>query len=154
VFGSVLLDQFGDTEYCYLWATSLATHIRAEIGEGGSGGGGISRRSIIHDYVFLAFLLGNDFLPHIPSMRFRNDGMDKLLEAMRDIREPLILPNPLFPDTRVLVRYLTRLSQDEISVLHGNNMRQVKLIESYRRGTLKFLMDADTPEKKYAAELE
>lgn len=126
-----------------MWATALSAHIRAEIGDGSRDG-----RSIIHDYVFLAFLLGNDFLPHIPSMRFRNDGMDKLLEAMRDIRETLIHPNSLFPDLRVLGRYLARLSQGEITVLHGNNARQAKLMESYRRGTLKFLRDADTPEKK------
>ena len=33
------------------------------------------------DYIFLMFLLGNDFMPHFPSLNIRTAGMDILLEA-------------------------------------------------------------------------
>lgn len=38
----------------------------------------------IYDYIFLSFFLGNDFLPHFPSLNIRTGGMDKLLGAYRE----------------------------------------------------------------------
>jgi 5'-3' exonuclease len=37
----------------------------------------------IYDYIFLCFFLGNDFMPHLPSVNIRTGGVDKMLNAYK-----------------------------------------------------------------------
>jgi 5'-3' exonuclease len=37
----------------------------------------------IYDYIFIFFLLGNDFMPHFPALNIRTNGIDLLLNAYK-----------------------------------------------------------------------
>jgi 5'-3' exonuclease len=38
-------------------------------------------KKCIYDYIFLCFFLGNDFMPHFPSINIRTGGIEKMLNA-------------------------------------------------------------------------
>jgi 5'-3' exonuclease len=40
--------------------------------------------NVLFDYIFICFLLGNDFLPHFPSLNIRTKGIDRLMYAYKN----------------------------------------------------------------------
>ena len=45
----------------------------------------ITSTNKINDYIFIFFLLGNDFLPHFPALNIRTNGIDILLNAYKHV---------------------------------------------------------------------
>lgn len=82
-------------------------------------------------YIFLCFLLGNDFLPHFPALNLRTNGMDILLESYKKI----IGNSKLIKNGRIQWRVLFRLLKYIASIEHE------LFIEKTR--------DRDRQEKKY-----
>jgi 5'-3' exonuclease len=41
------------------------------------------KKNRIYDYIFLCFFLGNDFMPHFPSINIRTGGVNKMLNAYK-----------------------------------------------------------------------
>ena len=39
----------------------------------------------LYDYIFMCFMLGNDFMPHFPSVNIRTDGIYYLIEKYRGL---------------------------------------------------------------------
>jgi len=74
-----------DTEspYIYLSIPELRLHILKDIGV-------ISRLdedTVIHDYIFMCFLLGNDFINHCPSLSLRYGGLETLLATYKLLQQ-------------------------------------------------------------------
>ena len=51
----------------------------------------------IENYCFLCFLFGNDFMPHIPSLNIRNNGIPYLLEIIKETKSK----TPLVTGTKI-----------------------------------------------------
>ena len=44
----------------------------------------IVRKNVVHDYIFICFFLGNDFMPHFPALNIRSGGINKVLDAYKE----------------------------------------------------------------------
>ena len=68
-----------DNEYIYLHIESLQTYILQDIGITSK----IHDSVILHDYIFLCFLVGNDFINHSATLSLRYNGLDHILKIYK-----------------------------------------------------------------------
>jgi 5'-3' exonuclease len=72
-----------DRTYSFLDIDKLKDAIIAEVNaysQGCISKNGLHRDNIIADFIFLCFLLGNDFLEHLPSLIIKENGIDVILK--------------------------------------------------------------------------
>lgn len=48
---------------------------------------GFNQKSAINDFIFLCFMVGNDFLPHIPSIEIIQKGIELILDVYKETGE-------------------------------------------------------------------
>ena len=72
-----------DSEYIYLKIDSLKKHLLESFHLQRI----VKESIIIDDYIFMCFLLGNDFMNHIPSLNLRYGGHDILLDTYSKLQD-------------------------------------------------------------------
>ena len=86
--------------------------------------------TFIVDYVFACFILGNDFLPHMPSVDLRHNGIDIILKiyskVYADLNENLVDINKLKINTKFLYNLFNTLQKLEINTLRGISKKRNK----------------------------
>lgn len=84
---------------------------------------------VVNDFIFMCYFLGNDFLPHIPSLDIHHNGIESLIISWAETVNELILEKNqieyLLNDTKALTkinndflsRFLNKLSLQEDYIL-------------------------------------
>jgi 5'-3' exonuclease len=107
-------------------------------------------KNIIDDFIFMCYFLGNDFLPHIPSLDIQHNGIESLIVKYTEtIGEILLETNKIEYlmenasdfvgfNQNFLYRFLNKLSQMEETVLR----------ENYASGKRRMMNDGNEFEKE------
>jgi 5'-3' exonuclease len=92
-----------------------------------------SQQNKVYDYIFIGFLLGNDFMPHFPAVNIRTGGVDKVMNAYK----ATIGPNENLCDGKIinwnnvrkLVQFLANLEEEYFITEHkARNSRERRLM--------------------------
>lgn len=75
----------------------------------------------VYDYVFMCFLLGNDFLPHIACLNLRNQGLHTLLKYYSQTNPTLVDPKTLEIQWPQLHKLLKPIAKQERELLIQEN---------------------------------
>jgi 5'-3' exonuclease len=119
----------------------------------------------MYDYIFLCFFLGNDFMPHFPSLNIRTGGVDKMVNAYKatlgSTNENLYDGKKIiWKNVRKLVTFLATHEEDYfrtemklrdkkekirlIEETPDDIYRKFDLLPSYERSTEKFINPFNT----------
>ena len=107
---------------------------------------------ILDDFVFLTFLVGNDFLPPLPHLAIRSGGLDAVLDVYRGSRATLggFLLSDGKLQLRPLARFLAALAaREESTILQHEALRTHKTAYRKRKASFRSqgaLEDLDTYE--------
>ena len=79
------------------------------------------QKNRVYDYIFLCFFLGNDFMPHFPSVNIRTGGVDKMLNAYKatigNTNENLTDGKKIYwKNVRKLVQHLANLEEENFKM--------------------------------------
>jgi 5'-3' exoribonuclease 1 len=93
----------------------------------------------LRDYIFLCFFLGNDFLPHFPSINIRTGGIFKLLNAYKSI-----IKNTEYLTTNNKINW--KNVKKIIKILEKQEESNLKIEINKRDKQSRFFYPTDTPE--------
>tara|TARA_B100001093_G_C26827817_1_gene1014807 strand:+ start:870 stop:2435 length:1566 start_codon:yes stop_codon:yes gene_type:complete len=96
----------------------------------------------IEDYIFICFLLGNDFMPHFPAINIRTNGFICLLELYKTHFKNKQLTNNGIINWKTFKFYIYLLAKNEYEFL----LEQYKLRE---RASKKFYPESNDEEREF-----
>ena len=79
------------------------------------------QKNRVYDYIFLCFFLGNDFMPHFPSVNIRTGGIDKMMNAYKatigNTNENLTDGKKIYwKNVRKLIQFLSDIEEEHLKI--------------------------------------
>ena len=88
----------------------------------------ISRKNMINDYVFICYLLGNDFLPHLEALDIVHGGMDFIIKKYAE----LFISNTVKGKSKYIIN-----TKNEDMINYKNLFSLLKILSKEEDGILK-----------------
>lgn len=94
--------------------------------------------NLIHDYIFICFMLGNDFMPHHPAFNIRQNGIHVLLDKYKFLyssKKNFCLTKDGGIVWNNVRKYITLLSEQEEELFQEEHNKKHKLEKRYLPNT-------------------
>ena len=105
------------------------------------------------DYIFMCFLCGNDFTPHVPCISLRNDGIKYLILKYKELNKPLINIENRTILWKNFRNFIYNCQQNENQMIKENLLWKLKLKHRIKENTLEerlnYLPCMDTIKEQY-----
>jgi 5'-3' exonuclease len=101
-FGKLVKNNLGEDELIRFKVSEFADIIPDEWGGGSCDA---KKEQLLCDYVILMSLMGNDFVPHTPSLTFRTEGTERLLDAYRRVGKLILSQDDTPGEDRFIINW-------------------------------------------------
>ena len=151
--------QTQDSKFQLLHLSTLREYIEVEFSHEHTGEA-LDLERLVDDFVFLTFLVGNDFLPHLPTLDIGENGFDVIFNVYKNLQNEKVrylVKNGEICDFERLEQLFCGIGVQESNILETRELEQKEFNEKKRkRNRGRRGLDSDTPtlEEEEAAEEE
>ena len=132
-YGKLIQNDDGEDELIRFNVSDFASVIPLEWG----GPRDSTSEQRLKDYIILMSLMGNDFVPHTPSLTFRSEGVERILDAYKSVSKRVVNDENDI-QWGVLEGIFQHLSGQEISCLKHDENVTLKIRERILAGQIPF----------------
>jgi 5'-3' exoribonuclease 1 len=121
-----VMKQTKDVKFQLLHLSVLREYIEVDFAQHHQGDP-IDRERLIDDFIFLTFLVGNDFLPHLPTLDISEHAFDVLFDIYRSLQQEkvgYIVGNGEIADFERLEKLFYKIGLQEEEILRNRELEQ------------------------------